>query len=145
MSTTVAPKNFWEGTGFWVAAALGVLSIWAGFTTETGDLVADTITQIFGASFALRQVFKESQIDLRKWIGDANTWAYLTAFFSPIFGPWVADVVPLLQEFVNSLVGGANLSQIITSAVTLAISIFYLFRDRAGQQIANALKSGTNE
>lgn len=150
MSTTVLTqqeqeeKKFWEGTNFWSNLALVFFSLWAGYTTTTGDVITETITQLFGGVFAVRQLLKNSMIDLRKWITSGNTWAYLTAVLAPIFGPWIADVLPLLQDLLNSILDGGNLNQILTAAVSFAISVFYLFRDRAGAQLAKVLNPSGN-
>jgi hypothetical protein len=147
MSTvTVAPKKFWEGTGFWVGLSLLFFSAWSGFNTETGDAITKMVLEIFGGGFAIRNLVKNSKLDLVKWIKDPNTWVYLTAFFSAIFGEWLTTIIPQLQKLVEAISAG-NFQAILSAGVSFLVSVYYLIRDRAGAQLATitAEIQGTND
>lgn len=133
-------KPFWKSASFFASLFVLTFSAWAGFNTETGDAITNATLAISGAVFALRKLVSESKIDLAKWIGSGNTWIYLSAVLSAVFGDWVTGLLPQLQDVVEAITA-KNFSAVISAGIAFLISVFYLVRDRAGKQIAAALKN----
>lgn len=124
MTNSTTPK-FWEGTNFWFAFIMVILSFFGGGENTAQALV----TAGFGVVAAVG-VFRQFLVGA-KWKGFAatlaepNTWNYLAAIMLTIV-PKATDLVPALQGVYDALIGG-NWGLVISRGIALLTIIYYLF------------------
>lgn len=124
MSNSTTPK-FWEGTNFWFALLMVVLSFFGGGESTAQALV----TAGFGVVAAIG-AFRQFLVGA-KWQGfkatlsEPNTWNYLAGVVLTIV-PQATDLVPALQGVYDALIGG-NWGLVISRGIALLTIIYYLF------------------
>ena len=121
--------KIWEalqGTHFWVAGLLFVISFFGG-TEELATKVVMSIAGVFSAFFAVRQFIQSAKFGgWRETLVQGNTLNYLAQVLVLIGIPNIDQVIPPLKELVDAFLQG-NWGLAISKGVALVTIIFYLF------------------
>lgn len=124
-TTNQQPQKFYEGTNFWFALLMVILSFFGG-----GENVAQAlVTAGFGVVAAIG-VFRQFLVGA-KWKGlkgtlaEPNTWNYIAGVVLTIL-PQATDLVPALHGVYDALITG-NWGLVISRGIALLTIIYYLF------------------
>ena len=117
---------FWQGTNFWVAALMIVISFFGGGESLAQQVVM-SVAGVIGAFFAVRQFVQTAKFGgwyqtLVQW----NTLNYVAQVLLLVGIPNVDQLIPPLKDLIDAFVQG-NWGLIISRFVSLATIIFYLF------------------
>lgn len=120
--------KFWEGTNFWVALLMVILSFFGGGSGAEG-IAQTVVTTAFGGISAFFMV--RNFLVGAKWNGfkatfaDANTWNYIAGVVLTIL-PQATDLVPALHGVYDALITG-NWGLVISRGISMLTIIYYLF------------------
>lgn len=116
------PK-FWQGTNFWIAAAMAIGSLWGLKETD----VAPIITGVFGligAAFALREKIKSTTIDVKAWASSPNTWNYVVAAIAAAVTTIPTELGSAVSGVIQAVIG-KNWPSLITALLSLGSIIYF--------------------
>lgn len=129
MSTPTTQK-FWQGTNFWVAALLVVLSLFGGGEGLATQVVM-SVSGVIAAFFALRQFLSSAKFGgWKETFLQGNTLNYISQVLLLVGVPNIDQIVPPLKDLIDAFVQG-NWGLVISRVVSLATIVFYLFIKKA--------------
>jgi len=121
-------KKFWQGTNFWFAAIMFILSF-VGGSEQLGMQIASVVVGIIGSAGTLRQFLPNAKFrGIKATLGEVNTWNYLTAS-SLLILPQAGELIPALRGLYDALIM-SNWGLVITRGVTLLTIVFYLVKKK---------------
>lgn len=121
------PIPFWQGTNFWVASLMVVLSLFVGGNEGLANQIVMSVTGLLGAFFAVRQFVKSAKFG--GWfqtLVQGNTLNYLAQVLLLIGIPNVDQLIPPLKDLTAAFVE-ANWPRAISALVSLGTIVFYVF------------------
>ena len=121
---------FWQGTNFWVAAIMIVISFFGGGDSLAQQVVM-SVAGVIGAFFAVRQFVQTAKFGgWYQTLVQGNTLNYVAQVLLLVGIPNVDQLIPPLKDLIDAFVQG-NWGLIISRFVSLATIIFYLFIKKA--------------
>lgn len=118
--------KFWQSSNFWTAVVLLAGGFFIGFPEETGSEGVNLVFMLLAVGKTLRNFFKNSVSEWRKWINDANFWNYFTVIAVSIVPTLPDGTVEAVQQIATNLVG-ANWQGVIIGVFSLATILYKIF------------------
>ena len=124
------PIKFWQGTNFWVASLMVILSLFGGGEGLANQIVM-SVAGLIAVGFAVRQFVNVAKFGgWYKTLVQGNTLNYLAQVLLLVGIPNIDQIVPPLKDLVDAFVQG-NWGLVISRFVSLGTIIFYLFLKKA--------------
>ena len=123
MAKPGAAKKWWQSTNFFAASILFFAGIWGLNSAEFDLSVKSLVMQVYtlvGTAGALRVYLVNAKLNLKGWLGNANTYQYLVAILTGFVSNIPADADDKLFDLVNAIKTG-NIGIIISASVTFAV------------------------
>lgn len=126
MTNTTTATPFWQGTNFWVASLMVILSLFGG-SEGLANTVVMSVSGVIAAFFAVRQFVKSAKFGgWYKTLVQGNTLNYLAQVVVLIGIPNVEQLIPPLKDVIDAFTQ-KNWGRVISGVVSLATIVFYLF------------------
>lgn len=125
--------NFWDrllsavkGTNFWIALLVFILSMFGGNESLASQVVM-SVSGLIAAFFAVRQFVNSAKFGgWKEAFVQGNTLNYLAQVLLLVGIPNIDQLIPPAKSLVQGFIDG-NWGNVISSLVTLATIVFYLF------------------
>lgn len=124
-------KPAWQSTNFIVTVVLFLGGMFVGFPdTEAGNLVR-LFVQLTAGILMFRNFFKTAKLDLKAWIGNANTLNYLYTILVTLAPGVDSSIIGHVVELIKAAMGG-NWQGILVALGSIATWLYYFFKNRKG-------------
>jgi len=122
-------QKFWQGTNFWFASLMLVLSFFGG-TEDLAQQIISTAVGVVALFGAVRQFLPNLKFTgFKAALAAPNTWNYLSGVLV-LLVPQAGELVPALREVYDALILG-NWGLVISRGIALLTIAFYIFKKKA--------------
>lgn len=120
-------KKWYQGTGFYIAAIMSVFGFFIGLQEQDVSGLVQYAFGIVGAGLAVRQKIKKAGIDLKAWITNPNTMAYLGTAVVAIVPKIPIEIFDKLNEVIVALFN-KNYSALIAGVFNIATIAYFAIK-----------------
>lgn len=116
-------QKAFKDQNFWLSVVIIVGGFWAGFSQQDAAGLVSTVFTLVGSVAMFANFFKNAELDVKKWVTNANFWNYLSVIVIAFIPTLDAGLFQAIQKVAVDIIN-QNWQGVIGGVFTLVTFIY---------------------